>query len=72
MLLARVLICSCEEEEIVVILEIGIMSLCVLAALIVVTIFFCNVEAGPIAARKTATSARFAGLNDGVKRVRFW
>jgi len=54
------------------VLEIGIMSLCMLVTLVVVTIFFCNIEAGPINARKIAKSARFAGLNDGVKRVRFW
>jgi len=70
--MAHVLNYVFETEGVVMVLEIGIMSLCMLVTLVVVTIFFCNIEAGPINARKIAKSARFAGLNDGVKRVRFW
>jgi len=53
-------------------LEIGIMTLCVLAACIAITIFFCSIERAPITARNTAKSTKYAGLKDVKKKARIW
>ncbi len=53
-------------------IELGFASLAVLAATVAVVIFFCGIEMAPAIARKTARSARYEGLKNNTKLVRFW
>lgn len=51
-------------------IELGIATFAMLAVSIAVVIFFCGVEMAPGIARKTALTARFAGLETDIKLVR--
>jgi len=52
--------------------EIIAIGLMLLISGCVIAMFFCSVELAPRVARKTAESARFAGLKTRAKMVRFW
>lgn len=53
-------------------LNIALTTLFLLMALMVTVIFFCGVENAPSKVREVAESARYIGLKDKVKMVRFW
>lgn len=53
-------------------MELGLLTIGLLAAGMVAALFFCRAELGPKEVQEFARASRYTGLTEQVKQVRFW